>query len=97
MQSYTCNNDALPGISQVVGDVYYEHPKGCGKLCNGMNHTDLAYVTYPDSGSGKFVQKKIRTYHAYHREKVAVVLLPGFPLSGQPLADVERDILCYQR
>ena len=94
MQKYASEDS---GNTRVVGDVYYEEPKGCGRLCNKMNHTDLAYVTYRHLDDGKYVQKTIRTYHAYHREKVAVILLPGLPLSGLPLEDVERDVLSYQR
>ncbi len=85
------------GTTRVVGDVYYDQPKGCSKIINRMNRTDLAYVTYPHMDDDTFVQKKIRTYHPYHREKVAVVLLPGLPLSGLPLEDINRDLLCYQR
>ena len=85
------------GTQRVVGDVYYEQPKGCSKLWIMINRMDLAYVTYAHPEDGKFVQKRIRTYHPYHQERVAVTLLPGFPLSGLPHADIERDVLCYQR
>lgn len=103
-----------PRVTQVIGNVYYEHPKGCAKICNRMHRTDIAYVTYPypnqtnmnDNDNernvnmgiydNKIVQKKIRTYHQYHREKVGVLILPNKPLSGQPLADVERDVLSFQ-
>lgn len=128
---------------QVVGDVFYDHPKNwIAKLLNKMHQTDIAYVTYPfhDANRGhndstspanklqenyrqkqifgfknkkknsysnnnvvdddeydpKLVQKKIRTYHPYHREKVAIVILPGHPFSGQPLADVDRDLSSYE-
>jgi len=125
MESYSGSGSATPssfsgGVTQVIGDVYYEHPIGCcAKTCNKMHRTDIAYVTYPypyacehsssnpnttttittngdDTSNSMMVQKKIRTYHEYHREKVAVLILPNKPLSGQPLADVERDVLSYQ-
>ena len=44
----------------------------------------------------RFVQKKIRTYHPYHRENVSVLILKDLPLSGQPKTDVERDIASFQ-
>ena len=62
-----------------------------------MHHTDVAYVTYTFPGDNRIVEKKFRTYYPYHREKVAIAILPEFPLSGQPLADVERDVISYQR
>jgi hypothetical protein len=95
METYTREGS---GATQVVGDVFYDRPKGCiGRLCNRMHHTDVAYVTYPRPEDNRVVEKKIRTYHPYHREKVAIIVLPGMPLSGQPLADVERDVMAYQR
>ena len=134
------NEEKVP--FQVVGDVYYDHPKSWfGRLFNKMHQTDIAYVTYPfhDANRGhndstsptnrlkdkfrqkqifgfknkkkksndssndddeydpKLVQKKIRTYHPYHREKVAIMVIPGHPFSGQPLADIERDLSSYER
>ena len=86
------------GVAQVIGDVFYDRPSGCGgRICNNLHHTDIAYVTYPFPKDNRIVQKKIRTYHQHHREKVTVLVLPGLPLSGQPSADVERDVMSYQR
>jgi hypothetical protein len=45
----------------------------------------------------RFVEKKISTYHPYHRENVAIWVLKGYPLSGQPKSDVERDVASFQR
>lgn len=90
-------------VLTVIGDVYHERPKNyCCKCIGTMSYTDLAYVTYKhpegnfEDGSARFVQKKIRTYHPYHRENVPILVLKDFPLSGQPKADVERDIASFQ-
>jgi len=41
------------------------------------------------------VEKYIRTYHPYHRENITILILPDYPLSGQPKADVEKDVSTY--
>ena len=93
-----------PGSIEIVGNVFYDRPKGIFfKILDKIAYTDLAYVVYrhPDGddedGNPRFVQKKIRTYHPYHRENISVLILNGLPLSGQPKLDVERDIASYQR
>lgn len=87
----------------VIGNVYHEKPKNyCIKFFEKFAYTDLAYVTYkhPDGnyedGRTRFVEKKIRTYHPYHRENVPILVLKDFPFSGQPKADVERDVASFQ-
>lgn len=81
--------------SIVIGNVFYSR-RG-GKIWNKLHHTDIAYVTYPNPNDDRIVEKKIHTYHPYHRENVSIAILHGFPLSGQPVADVERDMMSYQR
>ena len=87
----------------ITGDVYYNRPTGLWRIVDKCSYTDTAYVTYrhPDGnaedGSPRFVQKKIRTYHPYHREHVPILVLKDLPLSGQPKPDVERDIASFQR
>lgn len=48
-------------------------------------------------GDVRFVEKKIRTYHPYHRENVTICVLKDYPLSGQPKSDIERDVASFQR
>lgn len=97
-------------VQTVIGNVYYDKPKSClGKIVDSFSYTDLAYVsyTYPPSTvvanagneqqhNQQYVEKKIRTYHPYHRENVAILILNGMPLSGQPKSDVERDVASFQ-
>ncbi len=96
------------GVKTVIGNVLYDRPKHIWKIIDRFYYTDLAYVTYKypfesahenDEGERtlKYVEKKIRTYHPYHRENVAILVLDGLPLSGQPKADVERDLASFQR
>lgn len=91
------------GVLRVVGDVCYDRPRGIWKILDRFCYTDLAYVTYkhPDGnaedGSVRFVEKRIRTYHPYHREIVSVLVLKDLPLSGQEMKDVERDVASFQR
>lgn len=93
-------------VKTVLGDVYYERPNNFfttlfGRCIRG--YTDYAYVIYPYPTPSSnfhhveptFVEKKIRTYHLHHREKVSVLLLPGLPLSGQPKSDIKRDLATY--
>mmetsp|Transcript_17101 Transcript_17101/g.20880 ORF Transcript_17101/g.20880 Transcript_17101/m.20880 type:complete len:295 (-) Transcript_17101:150-1034(-) len=94
MEKYSIGKE--DGVLTVVGDVFYERPKGCAKLVDKCYHTDLATVSYPYPGEKMTIEKKIRTYHPYHREKVSILVLPHLPFSGQPLADVERDMMSYQ-
>lgn len=78
---------------RIIGDVFYNNSSReyCGR------QTDIAYVTYTIPDDYRIVEKKVRTYHPYHREKVTIVVLPDFPFSGQPLEDVKRDLNSYQR
>lgn len=90
--------------------VTYKYPiaagtgRGTGRLQQEEDHTannnamkrNKGQQTDVD-GSIRFVEKKIRTYHPYHRENVAIWVLKGFPLSGQPKADIERDVASFER
>jgi len=90
------------GVKTVIGNVLFDRPRHIWKIIDRFYYTDLAYVTYkypfeaPDGMTPKYVEKKIRTYHPYHRENVAILVLDGLPLSGQPKADVERDLASFQ-
>mmetsp|Transcript_20954 Transcript_20954/g.30695 ORF Transcript_20954/g.30695 Transcript_20954/m.30695 type:complete len:332 (-) Transcript_20954:1131-2126(-) len=89
-------------VHSVIGNVCYDRPRSfLSKCTDKFSYTDLAYVTYkhPEGEQGDeaiFVEKKIRTYHPYHRENVAILVLDGHALSGQPKADVERDVASFQ-
>ncbi|KAL3773097.1 hypothetical protein ACHAW5_009528 [Stephanodiscus triporus] len=37
------------------------------------------------------VTKRVRVYHRYPRERISVLVLPKYPYSGQPKADLEAD------
>jgi len=107
MKSYLAPANATSeegtGAIELVGNVYYDRPRGifC-KLIDKCSYTDIAYVTYrhpegnAEDGSIRYVEKKIRTYHPYHRENVSVLVLKDLPLSGQPKMDVERDVASFQ-
>jgi len=89
--------------TELIGNVYYDRPRGTfWKLINKLSFTDIAYVTYrhpegnADDGSVRYVEKKIRTYHPYHRENVTILVLKDLPLSGQPKLDIERDVASFQ-
>lgn len=105
MKNYAAKNSQdgeLENSIVITGDVYYNRPTGLWRILDKCSYTDTAYVTYrhPDGnaedGSPRFVQKKIRTYHPYHREHVPILVLKDLPLSGQPKLDVERDIASFQ-
>lgn len=91
------------GVKSIIGNVWYDRPRGCfWKMMDKFYYTDLAYVTYkhPEGDQSDqealYVEKKIRTYHPYHRENVEVLVLDGNPLSGQPRTDVERDVASFK-
>jgi hypothetical protein len=88
MQKYA-TDDAY----RIIGDVFYnDTSRG---YCS--RQADIAYITYTLPGDHRIVEKKVRTYHPYHREKVTIVVLPDFPFSGQPLEDIKQDLNSYQR
>ena len=100
MRLYTDEDNVIT----IIGDVYHEQRRNvCCKLIGRMSYTNLAYVTYKhpegnfEDGRPRYIQKKIRTYHPYHRENVAILVMKDKPLSGQPKADVERDVASFQR
>lgn len=37
------------------------------------------------------IEKKVRVYYRYPREQVSILVLPGYPYSGQPKIDMEAD------
>ena len=80
--------------------VIYTHPDSC----NAENAVTTSTETTEEAADARvvptttqYVTKRVRTYHPYHRENVAILLLPNLPLSGQPKADVERDVATYHR
>uniref|UniRef100_A0A7S4T4K9 Uncharacterized protein n=1 Tax=Ditylum brightwellii TaxID=49249 RepID=A0A7S4T4K9_9STRA len=94
---------------QVLGDVYYDNPrkKCCFSRLTQCFFADYATVIYshPDpsrlpvsnAGDQWIVQKRVRTYQLFHRERISIVVLPELPLSGQPKADIEIDVASYRQ
>jgi len=77
-------------VENVVGDVYFQ------PTTTRCHLTDYAYAVYAHRQmEGYLVQKRVRTYHPYTREKIAVVVLKGKPYSGQPKTDIDIDIKSY--
>lgn len=81
--------------------VIYPHPESynTSSASTGTAATDEVgdAKTLQVETTTHYVTKTVRTYHPYHRENVAILLLPNLPLSGQPKADVERDVATYHR
>ena len=63
-----------------VGDVLYdENTRGCcGRVSN-----DYGYAVYSHPDGNRLVRKRVRVFQRYTREKIAIILLPNRPLSGQ--------------
>jgi hypothetical protein len=86
-----------------VGDVIYDeltrHPlwsRICF-CCWGKFH-DYGYAVYPHPDDARrMIRKRVRVYQRYTREKIAIVLLPGRPLSGQAKVDLEIDLLAASK
>ena len=43
------------------------------------------------------MRKKVHVLQRYTRERVAIVLIPEYPFSGQPKADLENDLAAAKR
>lgn len=43
------------------------------------------------------ITKKVRVYHRYPREQVSILVLPKYPNSGQPKADMEADWASFSK
>jgi len=70
--------------------VTYQYPSDNNNVYN--NHTK----TEDEEAPKLVVEKVVRTYFPYHREKITILILPNLPLSGQPKEDIERDVSTYQ-
>jgi len=98
-------------LISVLGNVAYYPPSGFFyRFFARCYHADYAILTYeypkhllsgknddPDKDSTKYmVEKRIRTFHPYHRERITVVLLsPQLLLSGLPLSDIQHDVATF--
>lgn len=91
-----------PDRVEVLGDVIYGTQQ-CSRFSDYARaeylHPSPADLTESPNDDGHaatwIVEKKVRTYHAYTRERVTFVTLPNLPLSGQPKADIEIDVATY--
>jgi hypothetical protein len=72
----------------VIGDVHYDRTS---RMC-GSYH-DYGYAIYAIPNDRKLVRKRVRVYQGYTREKIAILLLPNRPLSGQAKVDLEIDLM----
>ena len=55
------------------------------------NHPACDYEERKGKQLSGTISKKIRVYYRYPREQVSVLVLPGYPYSGQPKTDMEAD------
>ena len=72
----------------VIGDVHYDRTS---RMCGSFH--DYGYAIYKHPTEQKLVRKRVRVYQGYTREKLAILLLPNLPLSGQARIDVEIDLM----
>jgi hypothetical protein len=72
----------------VVGDVHYDRTS---RICGSFH--DYGYAIYKHPTEQKLIRKRVRVYQGYTREKLAILLLPNRPLSGQARVDLEIDLL----
>jgi hypothetical protein len=72
----------------VIGDVHYDRTS---RMCGSFH--DYGYAIYPHPTEQKLVRKRVRVFQGYTREKIAILLLPNRPLSGQAKYDVEIDLM----
>lgn len=82
----------------LIGDVFYEMNTSCG----GLRKSHIGQATYPHINQNQFpvtvfVERKVRVLNHYTREKVAILCLPGKPLSGQPKDDLRLDAFASER
>jgi hypothetical protein len=73
----------------VAADVYYDK---ASRLCGSFRDYGYAVYAHPEQ-QNKMVRKRVRVFQPYTREKIAVLLLPNRPLSGQPKTDLQIDLL----
>jgi hypothetical protein len=73
----------------LIGDVFYNPIKKpwCGIL------TSYGTVVYPHPNQKTpiVIQRQVRIFERYTRERAAIVYLPGQPCSGQPKSDLQID------
>jgi len=55
------------------------------------NHPSCDYEERKGRHLSGIITKKIRVYYRYPREQVSILVLPGYPYSGQPKIDMEAD------
>jgi hypothetical protein len=70
-----------------LGDVVFD--KGV-RLCRGFN--EYGYAVYAHPNQRQLVRKRVRIYQPYTRERIAILILPNRPLSGQCKIDLEIDL-----
>lgn len=58
--------------------------------CLGLSKNEYADVVYTSEFGA--VTKMVRTYQPFYRERVAILVLDGYPKSGLPKRDVEIDV-----
>mmetsp|Transcript_8319 Transcript_8319/g.12763 ORF Transcript_8319/g.12763 Transcript_8319/m.12763 type:complete len:331 (-) Transcript_8319:84-1076(-) len=86
MESYLNSSE----VERVVGDIYYKPTR------SRCHMTDYAYAVYAHRRrEGCLIQKRVRTYQPYTREKVAILVLKGKPYSGQAQDDIDLDVQSY--
>ena len=72
----------------------YEYPKHL--LASSKQHAEED--EYSKDSTQYMVEKRIRTFHPYHRERITVVLLsPHLLKSGLPLSDVQHDVATFSQ
>lgn len=73
----------------IIGEVQYEESRHW--LFRRLR--DFGYAIYPHpTRRGYFVRKRVRVFQHYTRERIAILVLPKKPLSGQPKTDLDIDI-----
>jgi hypothetical protein len=72
----------------VIGDVHYDRTS---RMCGSFH--DYGYAIYAHPTEQKVVRKRVRVYQGHTREKIAILLLPNRPLSGQAKIDLEIDLM----
>mmetsp|Transcript_283 Transcript_283/g.623 ORF Transcript_283/g.623 Transcript_283/m.623 type:complete len:326 (-) Transcript_283:1494-2471(-) len=75
---------------EIVGDIHFDRTS---RMCGRFNDYGYAIYAHPDKDDGTVVRKRVRVYQGYTREKVAILVLPNKPLSGQSKVDMEIDLL----
>lgn len=73
----------------VIGDVYYTNRKRWIP-CVGLTSYGTVVYRHPLDATA-LLQRKVRIFERYTRERAAIVVLPDYPYSGQPKVDLEID------